>query len=282
MSGPIASRTMHALDVGRRIAAHLDLDRRETFGHQLAGPRSGMLGLVGAHAESAADRQRPAGSAQEFEDRLAHRFALNVPAGHFQGRLGKPIVSASAVHSPVDFADVRGIAADQLRRQHALDQRLGPPNGLAAPARHDRRLARSFDPRIRQHAHQHIARNRMLPERADHPPLGLDGNANRIGFDVRDFHGSCTAPGPRFFVINNHKTPPQPPAPPRVKKKDKKKTPHHQPPRGGGGGFSGGRGGRSLDALRAEKTRRRRILGMDRRPFRLRIGQRAEHAHGFT
>ena len=37
--------------------------------------------------------------------------------------------------------------------------------------------------------HQQISRNRVLPQRADHPPLGLDGNCDRIGFDVRDFHG---------------------------------------------------------------------------------------------
>ncbi len=30
----------------------------------------------------------------------------------------------------------------------------------------------------------------MLPQRTDHPPLGLDGDLNRIRFDVGDFHGS--------------------------------------------------------------------------------------------
>jgi hypothetical protein len=29
----------------------------------------------------------------------------------------------------------------------------------------------------------------MLSERADHPPLALDGDFDRIGFDVRDLHG---------------------------------------------------------------------------------------------
>ena len=156
----------HALDVGRRVATDFDLDRGEAGRHELLGPRAGPVGFVGAHAVAAANRQRPARSAQQFIDRLALGLATNVPAGHFDRALGKPIVDAGCVHAPIDFDDVERIAADELRRQHALDQRLRPPHRLAAPARRHRRFAGPLDARVGQHPHQQILRDRVLPQRS--------------------------------------------------------------------------------------------------------------------
>ncbi len=189
MSGPIAWRTAWTrLDVGRRIAPDFDLDRGESRLDELASAGLCSRGLVCSHAIAAADRKRTPGAAQQFEDRLALGAAANVPACHFERALGKPIVNAGEIHPAVDFFDVGGIATDDLRREHAVDQGPRAPHGFAAPARNDRGLAGPFNARVGQHPHQHVLGNRVLPQRADHPPLGFDGNANGIGFNVRDFH----------------------------------------------------------------------------------------------
>ena len=178
----------HPGNVAFGVAADFDLDRREAGGDKLSRALGRLFRLVGAQREAAANRQRPAGPAQHFVHGLTDGAALDIPAGHFDGCLGEPVMGAHLIHAPVDLARIGRIAADHDRRQDALDDGPCAPHRLTAPARHDRGLAHSLNARVGAQADYEILGNVVPAQRRDHPPLGLERNANRVGLDVRDLH----------------------------------------------------------------------------------------------
>ena len=137
---------------------------------------AGAFRLVGSHRKAAAHGQWSHRPAEQFVNRLPQLLAADIPARHFERRLGEPIVLGRLVHHGGDGIDIGRIAADQLRSEHAIDQSLRAPDGFTAPPRQHGRFASPFDPRIGRDSDEHVVRDVVLPEGGDHPPLGLERN----------------------------------------------------------------------------------------------------------
>ena len=147
------AQQMDAADVGVGVGAALDLERAVSAFVELAR----LIGqhLVGGQPQDAARRDALAVAAQELVDRLAARFADDVPQRHVDAALGGE-VALDEVHLLMDLLDVEGIEPDDQRRQMVVDDVHHARLRLAVDVLARDRLGNALDALVGHDAHQHM------------------------------------------------------------------------------------------------------------------------------
>ena len=159
--GPIAFRTARTRSISRGdVGSDLHLDRVEAGGDQFLRGRSAATGLIGAHREPAAHRRAGSGAAEQLIDRLpdslpqmSQQAISRADLANQLSRRRRPSARRSTPSMSV------GSRPSKRGSEHAIDQGLGPPDRLAAPARRDGRLAGPFDAASVENPHQHESRD---------------------------------------------------------------------------------------------------------------------------
>ena len=105
----------NALDVGVRVRADLQLKAAIAFGAVTGHSRRHGVGLISRYGAVESDPLAVT-PAQQGRYRLAGDDAQDVPAGHVDGRFHVGMALEEGVHAAVEFFQLDGVLAQQVRR----------------------------------------------------------------------------------------------------------------------------------------------------------------------
>ena len=169
------------LDVPRRVAPDLHLDRAMPLADALEGVLGHRLGLAERHRVAERDALAHQ-AAEERVDRRAEGLPQDVPERHLDPGLRLLHAVERAVHLLDEVGDAARILADHRGDERRLDV---PRQEAPAPLEHGRDLADAGDAGVRVDEHDGVLRHRREPERgagrARHRRAGAGPTPPRCG-----------------------------------------------------------------------------------------------------